>query len=297
VTTALVAGATGHVGSRLVGALWERGVEVRAISRSGGEGVTAGDVADRGSMLELLADVDAAYYVVHSLGVAGEFGEDERNAATTFAAAARDRGVARLVYLGGIVHGDELSPHLASRREVGEILRGSGIPTVEFRTSIVVGAGSASFELVRDLVDALPVLVGPDWLDNPAQPIGVDDVVAYLFQAPEVAASAGREVQIGGPDVLSYGDMLDAMADALGKRRRPRLPVPLLTPSLSSLWIGLVTPVDAGVARPLVEGLATETVVTDPSGARLFDVHPQPFAETLEQALREEEAAEPAAPA
>jgi uncharacterized protein YbjT (DUF2867 family) len=153
---------------------------------------------------------------------------------------------------------------------------------------MVVGSQSDSYRTLRYLVERLPAMIAPAWLKTPTQPIGVDDVVAYLSQAPQVEAAAGREVQIGGPDVLSYGDMLDVMAEALGKRRRPRVPVPLLTPSLSSLWIGLVTPVDAGVARPLVEGLATETVVTDPSGARLFDVDPQPFAKALRQAIDEE---------
>jgi uncharacterized protein YbjT (DUF2867 family) len=139
-------------------------------------------------------------------------------------------------------------------------------------------------------------MIAPSWLKTPTQPIAVDDVVAYLSQAPSIEESAGREIQIGGPDVLSYGDMLDVMADALGKRRRPRLPVPLLSPALSSLWIGLVTPVDTGVARPLVEGLSTETVVTDPSGAQLFEVDPLPFTEAIDRAIAEEQEAE-AAPA
>jgi uncharacterized protein YbjT (DUF2867 family) len=153
---------------------------------------------------------------------------------------------------------------------------------------MVVGSRSESFRTLRYLVERLPAMIAPAWLKTPTQPIGVDDVVAYLAQAPDVSESAGIEVQIGGPNVLSYGDMLDVMADALGKPRRPRLPVPLLTPWLSSLWIGLITPVDAGVARPLVEGLATETVVTDPAAAQLFDVDPLPFAEALRRALEED---------
>jgi uncharacterized protein YbjT (DUF2867 family) len=154
---------------------------------------------------------------------------------------------------------------------------------------MVVGAGSESYRTLRYLVERLPAMIAPAWLGTPTQPIGIDDTVAYLAQAPRVPDSAGREVQIGGPDVLSYGEMLDAMAEVLETRRRPRLPVPLLTPWLSSLWIGLVTPVDAGVARPLVEGLSTPTVVTDQSGADLFDVAPAPFAETLRRALAEEQ--------
>ena len=153
---------------------------------------------------------------------------------------------------------------------------------------MVVGAGSESFRTLRYLVARLPVMIGPSWLRTPTQPIGIDDVVAYLRAAPEVPESASREVQIGGPDVLSYAEMLDEMARALGTRPRPMLPVPLLSPTLSSLWIGLVTPVDTGVARPLVEGLSTETVVTDPSGARPFDIVPARFRETLDRALSEE---------
>jgi uncharacterized protein YbjT (DUF2867 family) len=288
VTTALVAGATGHVGSRLVRALAQRGVDVRAISRRGGEGVIAGDVADRGSMLELLADVDAAYYLVHSLGLAGEFGEDERNAAATFAAAACDRDVGRLVYLGGIVHDDDLSPHLASRREVGEILRGSGIPTVEFRASIVVGAGSASFELVRDLVDALPVLVGPDWLDNPAQPIGVDDVVAYLVAALDVPLEGSVVYEIGGADRGTYRDLVDEIA-----RGRDRsgvlasLPVPPLPLPASALpeRLAELVPERARVAANLLESLRHGTAVEDDSALRDFDVRPVGLREAVAEAL------------
>ena len=153
---------------------------------------------------------------------------------------------------------------------------------------MVVGAGSESYRTLRYLVQRLPAMIGPAWLKTPTQAIAIDDVIAYLVAAADVPASAGREVQIAGPDVLSYGEMLDLMADALGVRRRPRLPVPLITPWLSSLWIGLVTPVDAGVARPLVEGLSTPTTVTDGTGAELFDVHPMPFMDALRKALDED---------
>lgn len=287
-TTALVAGASGHVGSRLVRALEQRGIEVRAVSRSGGEGLIVGDVADRGSMLELLWGVDVAYYLVHSLGLAGKFEEDERRAAETFAAAARDRGVGRLVYLGGIVHDDDLSPHLESRREVGEILRGSGIPTIEFRTSIVVGAGSASFELVRDLVDALPVLVGPDWLDNPAQPIGVDDVVAYLVAALDASPEGSVVYEIGGADRGTYRDLVDEIA-----RRRGRpgvlasLPVPWVPVGASTLpeRLGELVPERARLAANLLESLRYGTAVEDDSALRDFDVRPVGLREAVAEAL------------
>lgn len=287
-TTALVAGATGHVGSQLVDALTRRGVDVRAVSRSGGDGVTAGDVADRASMLELLEGVDVAYYLVHSLGLAGEFGEDERGAATTFAAAARDRGVGRIVYLGGIVHDEDLSPHLESRREVGAILRGSGVATIEFRTSIVVGAGSASFELVRDLVDALPLLVGPDWLDNPAQPIGVEDVVAYLVAAVDVPLEGSVVYEIGGADRGTYRDLVDEVARRRGRpgvlASLPVPPVPLPASALPERLAELV-PERARLAANLLESLRYGTAVEDDSALRDFDVRPMGLGDAVAEAL------------
>jgi uncharacterized protein YbjT (DUF2867 family) len=278
---ALVTGATGFVGGRLVEALATDGVEVRCMVRDAtsdraraladaGHELYEADVLDPESLTGTGRDVDIAYYLIHSMGRGGDgdFEERERRSARAFAEMARDEGVGRIAYLGGL--GDQPgSRHLRSRHETAEILREHGPPLTYFRAGMVVGSGSESYRTLRYLVERLPAMIAPAWLATPTQPIGVDDAVAYLAQAPHAPESAGREVQIGGPDVLSYGEMLDVMADSLGKRRRPRLPVPLLTPKLSSLWIGLVTPVDAGVARPLVEGLATKTVVTDPSGARL----------------------------
>ena len=296
---ALVTGATGFVGGRLVEALATDGVEVRCMVRDAtseraraladaGHELHEADVLDPESLSGAGRDVDIAYYLIHSMGRGGDgdFEERERRSARAFAEMARDEGVGRIAYLGGL--GDQPgSRHLRSRHETAKILREHGPPLTYFRAGMVVGSGSESYRTLRYLVERLPAMIAPAWLATPTQPIGVDDAVAYLAQAPYVPESAGREVQIGGPDVLSYGEMLDVTADSLGKRRRPKLPVPLLTPRLSSLWIGLVTPVDAGVARPLVEGLATKTVVTDPSGARLFDVKPAPFAATLERALAE----------
>jgi uncharacterized protein YbjT (DUF2867 family) len=234
--------------------------------------------------------VDVAYYLVHSMGRGGhgDFRANERRAATAFAQMAKREGVGRVIYLGGL--GDDPgSEHLRSRHETAEMLGEHGPPLTYFRAGMVVGEGSESYRTLRSLVERLPVMIAPAWLRTPTQPIAIDDVVAYLVQAPEIAASAGREIQIGAPDVLSYGDMLDRMAEVLGKRKRPRIPFPLITPWLSSLWIGLVTPVDAGVARPLVEGLSTETVVTDPSGATLFDIQPMSFRRALELAVRDGE--------
>ena len=293
----MVTGATGFIGGRLVEALDADGVSVRALVRDRGR---ASDLADAGHDLhegdvlrpETLEgagrDVDVAYYLVHSMGRGGDgdFTERERTAARGFAKMAKDEGVGRVVYLGGLGD-DPQSEHLRSRQMTADILGELGPPLTYFRAAMVVGSGSESFRTLQYLVKRLPAMIAPAWLKTPTQPIGIDDVVAYLSQAPHVLESEGREVQIGGPDVLSYGDMLDLMAYALGKNPRPKIPVPFVSPKLSSHWIGLVTPVDAGVARPLVEGLSTPTTVTDHSGMDLFDIEPRPLAETLSSALAE----------
>jgi uncharacterized protein YbjT (DUF2867 family) len=247
------------------------------------------DVLDADALRGAGRDAEVAYYLIHSMGRggAGEFEERERRAAENFARMATQQGIARVVYLGGL--GDQpQSKHLRSRQRTAEILSELGPPLTYFRAGMVVGADSESYRTLRYLVQRLPAMIGPAWLNNSTQPIGIDDVIDYLAAAPDVPASKGREVQIGGPDILSYGDMLNLMAEALGVRRRPRIPVPLITPWLSSLWIGLVTPVDAGVARPLVESLTTPTVITDASGADLFEVAPIPFREALNRALAED---------
>jgi uncharacterized protein YbjT (DUF2867 family) len=296
---ALVTGATGFVGGRLARQLVGDGIEVRALVRDRqrasaleDEGVELheGDVLDAESLRGAGTDIEVAYYLVHGMGrgSGGDFAERERESARNFARVAADEGVERVVYLGGL--GDEPgSQHLRSRHETALTLGREGPPLTYFRAAMVVGAASEGYRTLRYLVQRLPAMIAPSWLKTPTQPIGIDDVVAYLAAAPRVPAAADREVQIGGPDVLAYGEMLDRMAQALGRRPRPKVPVPFLTPWLSSLWIGLVTPVDAGVARPLVEGLSTETVVTDPSGAALFDVQPLSFDETLRRALAEDQ--------
>jgi uncharacterized protein YbjT (DUF2867 family) len=246
-----------------------------------------GDVTDSDSLTGAGADVEVAYYLVHAMAGGAGFAGRERRGALNFARMARREGVGRVVYLGGL--GDEsASEHLRSRHETALTLAAEGPPLTYFRAAMVVGAGSESYRTLRHLVERLPAMIAPAWLRTPTQPIGIDATIEYLRRAPGVPESEGREVQIGGPDVLSYGEMLDRMARVMGKRPRPKLPVPLLTPWLSALWLGLVTPVDTSVARPLVEGLATATVVTDPSGAEPFELSPEPLDQALRLALAEE---------
>ncbi len=291
----MIAGATGFIGGRLAGALAGSGPVrclVRDRARAGrleelGAELWVGDVTDAASLEGAGEGVDVAYYLVHAMSGGAGFEERERAAAANFARMARREGVRRVVYLGGL--GDKgASKHLRSRHETARALAAEGPPLTYFRAAMVVGADSESYRTLRYLVGRLPVMIAPAWLHTATQPIGIEATIEYLRRAPEVPESAGREVQIGGPDVLTYAEMLDRMALAMGKRPRPKLPVPFVTPWLSSLWLGLVTPVDTSVARPLVEGLTTATVVTDPSGAEPFGISPEPFDETLRRALAEE---------
>lgn len=293
----LVAGATGFIGGVLVHRLLAEGADVRALvrDRSRTRGLPVeherlelheGDVLAPASLEGAGEGIDVAYYLVHSMGrgEGGDFEEREVRAAQAFGQMCSRDGVARVIYLGGL--GDAPgSKHLRSRDATARTLAEHGPALTYFRAGMVVGAGSESYRTLRHLVARLPVMIAPRWLSTPTQPIDIDDVVSYLAAAPAVEASAAREIQIGCPDVLPYGEMLDHMARALGRRPRPKIPVPLLTPWLSSLWIGLVTPVDARVARPLIEGLSTETVVTDRSGAALFDVEPIGFDASLRKAV------------
>jgi uncharacterized protein YbjT (DUF2867 family) len=296
-TRVLVTGATGYIGGRLVDHLLQDGVQVGVAVRNPdrasfprGVAVHRADVLDPESLEAIGGGYDAAFYLVHSMGRGGQAGYEERDAraARNFARFARRAGVDQAVYLGGL--GDRpLSPHLRSRLRVGEILRDEGPPLTWLRAGMVVGAGSESYRTLRYLVERLPVMLAPSWLGTPTQAIAVDDVLRYLGDSLHVPGARGREIQIGAPEILNYGAMLDRMAEALGRRRRPRIPVPLLSPWLSSHWIGLVTPVDAGVARPLVEGLSTDTTVSDPSGMALYDITPMGFDEALRAAIAEEQ--------
>jgi len=292
----LVTGASGYIGGRLVRELHVRGVPVGCVARdpsrvSFGPAVKVhrADMLDPISLSAIGEGYTTAYYLVHSMGRGGDSDYEQRDAATAsnFARFATAAGIERIVYLGGL--GDRpTSPHLRSRLRVGEILRDQGPPLTWFRAGMVVGAGSESYRTLRSLVERLPVMLAPSWLATPTQAIAIGDVLRYLIEAPGIPETRSREIQIGSPEILTYGEMLDQMADALGLHRRPRVPVPLLTPWLSSHWIGLITPVDAGVARPLIEGLSTDTTVTDPSGMELFDIQPISFKQALHEAIAEE---------
>jgi uncharacterized protein YbjT (DUF2867 family) len=294
---ALVTGASGYVGSRLVRELHALGEPVGCVARDPSRvsfdpavKVHRADMLDPRSLSAIDDSYTTAYYLVHSMGRGGDSDYEQRDAiaASNFARFAIAKGIERIVYLGGL--GDRpASQHLRSRLRVGEILRDEGPSLTWFRAGMVVGAGSESYRTLRSLVERLPVMLAPSWLATSTQAIAIGDVLRYLIEAPGIPATRSREIQIGSVEILTYGKMLDQMADALRLHRRPRIPVPLLTPWLSSHWIGLITPVDAGVARPLIEGLSTDTTITDPSGMELFDIQPRSFEQALREAVAEED--------
>jgi len=293
----LIAGATGYIGRLLALELAREGEAPRAMARNPGRAkdladagceVVAGDVLRRETLAGPLAGVDCAYYLVHSMGRGGEgdFAERDRQGAENFAGAAAEAGVENIVYLGGLSDGG--SKHLESRHATAAYLGSTGVPVTYLRAAAVIGSGSESFRTAFFLTKRLPVMITPSWTTTRTQPIAIADVIAYLAQAARNEAARGRSIEIGGPDVTTYGGMMDAVAVAMDRRPPRKLPVPLLTPFLSSKWIGLVTPVDADVAKPLIEGAATETVVKDPSGMELFDVDPMPLDEAMRAALAED---------
>ncbi|PSM40720.1 DUF2867 domain-containing protein [Streptomyces dioscori] len=299
----LVTGATGYIGGRLVPELLAEGHRVRCVARSPGAlrdhpwasdvEVVRGDVTDAESVAAAMRDIDVAYYLVHALGTGKGFEETDRRAARIFGEQARAAGVRRIVYLGGLtpagVPERELSPHLRSRAEVGRVLLDSGVPTTVLRAAVIIGSGSASFEMLRYLTERLPVMVTPNWVHTRIQPIAVRDVLRTLVGSARMPDDVSRAFDIGGPEILTYRQMMVRYAALAGLPRRLIVPVPVLTPRLSSHWVGLVTPVPRSIARPLTESLRHEVVchehdiaryVPDPPG------RPIPFDEAVRLALQ-----------
>ncbi len=295
----LLTGATGCIGGRLLEALVATDRPVRCMTRrpdalNGRIGPTSSvvcaDCLDPDSLQGAFAGIDTAYYLVHSMGGSADFESRDRQAARNFGNAARAAGVRRIVYVGGLGAAEGLSKHLRSRHETGEVLRASGVPVIEFRSGIVLGAGSLSFELIRALVERLPVMVCPSWVRTPTQPIALADLIAYLVAALDLPHGKSRLFEIGGADVVSYREIMCEYARQRGLRRL-LIPVPLLTPRLSSLWLGLTTPVYARVGRELVDGLRTATVVNDATAGAVFPVRPLGLREATARAVEDEDAA------
>lgn len=281
-----VTGVTGYVGGRLVPELLAAGYRVRALARHPERlrgrpwypevEVVQADASDAEQTRDALQGADVAYYLIHSLGTGRRFEQRDRDTARTFGRAAREAGVGRLIYLGGLApENEELSPHLASRTEVGEILLDSGVPTAVLRAAVILGSGSASFEMMRYLTERLPAMTVPRWVDNRIQPIAVRDVLRYLVGAAALPPEVNRAFDIGGPEVLTYRDMMQHYAQVAGLPRRLIVKVPVLTPRLSSHWVGVVTPVPNGIARPLVESLVHEVVCTEHDIAEYVPDPPQ----------------------
>lgn len=293
----LLTGATGYVGGRLLSRLEEYGHDVRCLARrpefllprvKEGTQVARGDIFDIQSLENAFAGIHTAYYLVHALSTTKHFEEAECLGAQNFAKAAKQIGVRRIIYLGGLAQGQKLSPHLASRIEVGRILRDSGVTTVEFRAGIIIGSGSLSFEMIRSLVDHLPVMVTPRWTRTLTQPIAIGNVIDYLQAALKTDVQESTVFEIGSSDRISYMDLMKEYARQR-ELERVMIPVPLLTPTLSSLWLGLVTPIYARVGRKLVEGVRNETVIRDDKALRVFPIRPLGYREAIQQALANED--------
>jgi uncharacterized protein YbjT (DUF2867 family) len=292
----LLTGATGYVGGRLLKALQKSDHQLRCLARKPeslargagtGTAVVRGDALDYETLAAALIDIDVAYYLVHSMGSAGNFEEDDRIAASNFGRACAACRVRKIIYLGGLGSDQgQLSSHLRSRHEVGRILREYNIPVIEFRASVIIGSGSISFELVRALTERLPVMIAPRWVSVPAQPIAIDDVTAYLMAAAKFEIDESRVFEIGGADVVSYAGIIKEYARQRGLCRII-VPVPVLTPYLSSLWLGLVTPIYARIGRKLIEGLRYPTIVRDASALEAFGIRPRGIREAMSTAIKE----------
>ena len=293
-----IIGATGYVGGRLVPELLKAGHEVRCLARTPNRldgvpwradvDVAQADALDPDSLKQGLADMDVAYYLVHAMGHADDFEEVDRRAATNVAQAAAANDLSRIVYLGGLGAEGELSAHLASRHEVGRALATGPVPVTELRAAVIIGSGSASFEMLRSLVEVLPAMVCPRWVTSTqCQPIAIEDVLFYLVEVVEHPETAGEILEIGGPDVLTYRDMMDRYAVISGLKPRIIIPVPVLTPSLSSHWVNLVTALPIGLARPLVDSLVVDVVVRPEHDVRRYIDHDLiSFDRSIEDAIR-----------
>ncbi len=292
----LVTGATGYIGGRLVPRLIEKGCRVRCLARDPERlkgrpwhddvEIAAGDVLKPETLGPALSGVTTAYYLIHSMSAGAGFHNRDLTAASNFSAAAREAGVKRIVYLGGLAEASpELSEHLESRLQTGEALRASGVPVIEFRAGVIVGSGSLSFEMIRYLTERVPVMICPRWVYTRTQPIGIRDVIEYLAAALDLPGIRDRIIEIGGEDVVTYGEMMLIYAEVRGLKRW-MIQVPVLTPRLSSYWVNLVTPIPASIARPLIEGLRNENIVRDDSARELFpDINPAGYRTSVRRAL------------
>jgi len=296
--TILVTGVTGYIGGRLIPYLLEAGYNVRVIVRGNKDRlvdrswfsqieVVVADALKPETLPAAMQGIDAAYYLIHSMRGNSRFHERDQTAARNFGTAAHEANVERIIYLGGLgKESDELSEHLQSRQETGEYLRESGVPVTEFRAAIVVGSGSVSFEMIRHLTERVPIMICPKWVFTKIQPIAIFDLLDYLVAALKTPESADRIIEIGGANVITYGDMMLGYA-AERKLARRLVPVPLLTPYLSSLWVHLVTPIPSKIARPLIKGLRNEVIVTNDDARRIFpNIKPADYEGALKRALR-----------
>ncbi|MET0421283.1 MAG: SDR family oxidoreductase [Acidimicrobiia bacterium] len=293
----LVTGATGYIGGRLVPRLVDLGHDVRVLTRSPDKltdvpwrdevDVCIGDALEAHDVRRALAGVDVVYYLVHSIGTGSQFVESDRRAATNLADAAAGAGVQRVVYLGGMVPtGDDLSPHLASRAEVGQILLDGAVPAVVLQAAVIIGSGSASFEMLRYLTERLPVMVTPVWVRSKVQPIAVRDVLSYLVAALDLPDGLNRRFDIAGPDVLTYEEMMQRYAKVAGLRRRMIVTVPVLSPWLSSQWVNVVTPVPKAIAQPLIESLRNSVVAHEHDIDEYVPLAPLEFDDAVDKALQ-----------